>query len=71
MTGLMGGDKMHRFLEFVSCFFFGCVIKMRSVTRMRKCESVGFELQITAFQHFPYRLPTFYLAPSFLEVVWE
>ena len=70
------GDNMHRWcigssnLWFV-IFFFNSVIKMRSVTRMRKCESIGFELEITAFQPFPYRLPTFYLAPSFLEVGWQ
>ena len=53
------------------CFFFDGVIKMRSVIRMRKCESVGLELEITAFQPFPYRLLTFNLAPSFLEIGWQ
>ena len=46
------GDNMHRWCIgssnlWVVFFFFGGVIKMRSVTRTQKCEPVGFFFSLT------------------------
>ena len=76
LSSLMRGDKVHRWWIgssnlWVVIFFRRCNYNEEgnSYAEIRKSNSAGFE--ISAFRPFPYFLPTFSLAPSFLEVGWQ